>query len=91
MTMNLPVLFLGIVLSTLYAALFHFWKKGSLKSLVLFLILSWVGFWLGHIAGGMLDLKFGAIGVLNTGMATLGSAAFLFVGEWLSLVNIQKK
>jgi hypothetical protein len=89
--MNLPIFLLGFVLSTLYAALYHFWKGTNLKSLVLFLILSWVGFWVGHFVGGWLKYTFWAIGLLNTGTATIGSAFFLFVGEWLSLVNIQRK
>jgi hypothetical protein len=89
--MNLPILLLGIVLSTLYGAIFHFWKGGSLYHLFLFLVLSWMGFWVGHIVGGLIKFSFGAVGMLNTGMATIGSAIFLFVGQWLSLIDVQRK
>jgi len=89
--MNLPNLLLGFVISTLYGALFHFWKGGSIYRLVLLLVLSWLGFWVGHFAGVFLNLSFWTVGILNTGMATLGSAVFLFVGSWLSLIDIQRK
>jgi len=89
--MNLPILLLGFVISTLYGALFHFWKGGSILRMVLLLILSWIGFWVGHIVGGLLNISFWTVGILNAGMATVGSAVFLFVGYWLSLINVERK
>lgn len=89
--MNIPILLFGIVLSTLYGALYHFWKGGSIKRLVLLIGLSWAGFWVGHIIGGLTNLSFGGIGSLKTGMATIGSLIFLVVGDWLSLVEVQRK
>lgn len=89
--MNFPILLLGFVLSTLYGALFHLWKGGSIFRLILLLVLSWVGFWVGHFVGSYIDFSFWEIGILNTGMATVGSAIFLFVGYWLSLVDVQRK
>ncbi|MFH2040094.1 MAG: hypothetical protein ABIJ65_11740 [Chloroflexota bacterium] len=89
--MNLPILLLGFVISTLYGALFHFWKGGSIFRMVLLLILSWIGFWVGHIVGGLLNISFWTVGILNAGMATVGSAVFLFVGYWLSLINVERK
>jgi hypothetical protein len=89
--MNLPILMLGFVISTLYGALFHFWKGWSIFRMVLLLILSWIGFWVGHFVGGLLNISFWTVGVLNTGMATVGSAVFLAVGYWLSLIDVQRK
>lgn len=89
--MTLPVILFGIVLSTTYGTAFHFWKGGSLKKLVLFVLLAWLGFWVGHYIGGKLGWNYGAIGPLNTGMATVGSLIFLLVGEWLSRVEITQK
>ncbi|MBE3118565.1 MAG: hypothetical protein IMZ50_07410 [Candidatus Atribacteria bacterium] len=89
--MTPPAIFFGIVLSTVYGTAFHFWKGGSLKRLFLYVILSWLGFWTGHIVGGALGWSFAAAGPINAGMATLGSAVFLFVGEWLSRVEITNK
>jgi hypothetical protein len=89
--MTLPAIFFGIVLSTAYGTAFHFWKGGSMKRLLLYIILAWFGFWIGHLAGGMLGWSFAAVGPINTGLATLGSAVFLFVGEWLSRVEVVRK
>lgn len=89
--MTPPAIFFGIVLSTVYGTAFHFWKGGRLYRLFLYVILSWLGFWTGHIVGGALGWSFAAAGPINAGMATLGSAVFLFVGEWLSRVEITNK
>ncbi|MCJ7586084.1 MAG: hypothetical protein MUO30_15135 [Anaerolineales bacterium] len=89
--MTLPALFFGLVLSSLYGAAFHLWKGGGLKKLLLFLILAWVGFWAGHLLAARLGWTFLALGPVNTGMATLGSALVLFVGDWLSQVEVQRK
>jgi len=86
--MTFPALIFGILLSSAYGTAFHFWKGGSLKRLLLYVVLAWVGFWAGHVLGGVLKWNFAAVGPINAGMATLVSAAVLFVGEWLSRVEI---
>ncbi|MFH2101764.1 MAG: hypothetical protein ABIJ39_00185 [Chloroflexota bacterium] len=89
--MTFPTLIFGIFLSTAYGTAFHFWKGGELKRLILFVLLAWIGFWAGHIIGGLLEWQFAAIGPLNTGMATLGSALVLFVGNWLGQVEVVRE
>ncbi len=89
--MTFPAIIFGIVLSSVYGTAFHVWKGGGFARLLLYVILSWVGFWIGHIIGGALSWNFAAIGPINAGMATIGSAIFLFVGEWLSRVEITQK
>ncbi len=89
--MTLPAILFGMVLSSAYGAAFHFWKGGRMNKLILFVALAWAGFWTGHIVGGLIGWRFAAVGPLNTGMATLGSVVFLFVGEWLSRVEISQK
>lgn len=89
--MTFPAVVFGIVLSTGYGTAFHFWKGGSLFRIFLYIILSWLGFWIGHFIGGALGWSFAAAGPINAGMATLGSAVFLFFGEWLGRVEISRK
>lgn len=89
--MTLPALLFGIVLSSVYGAAFHFWKDGSLRKLALYIVLAWLGFWGGHILGNALGWTFAALGPLNIGMATVGAAVFLFVGEWLSRVEVTRR
>jgi hypothetical protein len=86
--MTFPALIFGILLSSAYGTAFHFWKGGSLKRLLLYVILAWFGFWAGHLLGAALGWSFAAVGPINTGTATLVCAAVLFVGEWLSRVEI---
>ncbi|MFH1524049.1 MAG: hypothetical protein ABIF04_03715 [Chloroflexota bacterium] len=89
--MTFPAILFGVVLSTAYGTAFHFWKGGGLNKLLLFIVLAWLGFWIGHIIGGLIGWSFAAVGPLNVGLATIGSALFLFVGEWLSRVEVTHK
>jgi hypothetical protein len=89
--MTFPAILFGIVLSTAYGAAFHFWKGGSLNKLLLYVILAWLGFWIGHIVGGLIGWSFAAVGPINAGLATVGSAIFLLVGEWLGRVEVIRK
>jgi hypothetical protein len=89
--MSTPTLLLGLIISTLYGALFHLWRGGNAGRLLLYLLLSWVGFWVGQILGNLINLSFDTIGQLHIGMATLGSLIFLGIGYWLSLVQSEPK
>lgn len=80
----IPTILFGILLSSLYGAAFHLWRGGSLRRFGLFLGLSWLGFWLGDFTGDQLGWTFGAVGELNVGMATLGSAIFLLAGNYIN-------
>jgi hypothetical protein len=89
--MTFPAIFFGIVLSSAYGTAFHFWKGGSLNKLILYIVLAWLGFWIGHILGGLIGWSFASVGPINTGMATLGSLAFLVTGDWLGRVEVVRK
>ena len=88
--MSIPTLILGLILSTLYGALFHLWRGGDAGRLLLYLLLSWIGFWLGQILGNTFNFAFDTLGQLHIISATLGSLIFLFIGYWLSLVKEEK-
>jgi hypothetical protein len=89
--MTLPAFFLGFIVSTLYGALFHLLRGGSAGRLLLYVVLGWVGFWVGHFAAELLGLTFASLGPLHIGLATVGSLLFLAVGYWLSLVEPKRK
>lgn len=84
---TLPSLLLGAILATLYGGLFHLWRGGGLTRLLLYIGLSWAGFWLGQFLAARLGWTFFSLGQLNLGMATLMSLVFLGIGYWLSLVE----
>jgi uncharacterized membrane protein YeaQ/YmgE (transglycosylase-associated protein family) len=87
--MSIPTLFLGLILSTLYGAIFHLWRGGTAGRLLLYLILSWIGFWIGQLVGNLLNVSFDTLGQLHLLFATLGSLIFLAIGFWLSLVQAE--
>jgi uncharacterized membrane protein YeaQ/YmgE (transglycosylase-associated protein family) len=89
--MSLPTLILGFILSTLYGALFHLWKGGNAGRLLLYLILAWVGFWVGQFVGNLFNLTIDTLGQLHLLAATLGSIILLAIGYWLSLVQVDRK
>jgi hypothetical protein len=85
--MTLPSIILGFFISSLYGAIFHLWRGGDGGKLLLYLIFSWIGFWLGQIVGDTFDFTIGALGPLYLGPATLGSLVILGIGYWLSLID----
>jgi len=89
--MTIPTLILGLILSTLYGALFHLWRGGNAGRLLFYIILAWIGFWVGQFIGNMLNLSFDTLGQLHIVASTLCSLILLFVGYWLSLVQVEKK
>lgn len=89
--MTLPAILLGLLISTLYGALFHLWRGGGFGRLILYLILGWLGFWSGQALASILGWTFLSIGQLHLGMATITSFLFLFIGYWLSLIDRGRK
>lgn len=86
--MTVPSILLGILFSTLYGAFFHLFRGGSLGRLILYIIISWAGFWAGQFLSDYAGWNFGTLGTLHLVIASLGSFLFLGVGYWLSLVQV---
>ena len=89
--MPLPTFLFGVLLSTLYGAVFHLWKDGGIRRLIFYLFLGWIGFWAGHLIAGQLGWTFDSLGQLHFGSATLCSLLALAAGHWLNLVEVEKK
>lgn len=85
--MTIPSIILGIFISSLYGAIFHLWRGGDGGKLILYLIFSLIGFWLGQILGDTLNLNIGNLGPLHILSASLGSLVILGIGYWLSLID----
>lgn len=84
--MTVPAFIFGVLFSTLLGAVFHLVCGGGFGRIVLYIFLSWIGFWLGHVLGNSLDWTFWSVGPLRMGMASLGSLFFLLIGLVLSLL-----
>jgi hypothetical protein len=89
--MTFPAFLFGLLLAALYGAAFHFWRAETLKKIPLFIIFAELGFWAGHFLAASLGWTFVQVGPLHAGPATVGSALFLFVGEWLSRVEVSPR
>jgi len=85
--MSTATLLLGLVISILLGTLFHLWRGGKAGRLLLYLILSIAGLWIGHFLADLLNIDFDKLGQLHLLFGMLGSLIFLFVGHWLSLIR----
>ena len=89
--MTLPTLLLALVIALLYGALYHLIRGGNGWRLLLYFGLSISGFALGQVIGMWLGWLLFMLGSLNLGMGTVGSAMFLFGGDWLSRIETKKE
>ena len=89
--LTLPALLLGFVISLLLGAAFHVWRGGGGGKLLLYLVLGFVGFWIGQFLAERFNIIIASVGSLHLGMAVPGGLVFLFLGHWLSLVEPDKR
>ena len=82
--MTLPALLFALLVALLYGALYHFVRGGGFGRLLLFFILSIIGFALGHLISLWRGWVWIPIGLVNLGPATVGSLIILVLGDWLS-------
>jgi hypothetical protein len=85
--MTTPALFYSFLIATLLGSAFHFWKGGGLVRLVFLLVLSWTGFYLGHLVGSSWSISFLLIGPVNGGLGIIGSLLLLIVGNWFTQLD----
>ena len=81
--MPIPTIVFGILLSTLYGAIYHLLRGGTTRSMLLFLALAWAGFWLGDTLAWYMGWSFASVGNLNAGVATIFCLAFMLLGDLL--------
>ncbi len=83
--MTFPAFVFGSFFALLLGSLFHLILGGDFKRLILYLITSWVGFWIGDFAGRQLGMQFIQIGLINLGFAITGSMVSLAIIYWLGM------
>lgn len=89
--MTIPAIVFGFLVASFMGALFHLWRGGGPKRLLLYMVFSWVGFIGGQFFGREMGLDFFAVGPLYMGMAVLGSLVVLGIGYWLSLIRFDEE
>jgi len=91
LTTTIPALVFASIISLLCGALYHFIRGGSGWYLLLYFVLSILGFAAGQgvsIWRGWNLLQFG---MLDVGMGMIGSIVFLTLGEWLSKFDVKNE
>jgi hypothetical protein len=88
--MTIPAFLFGVFISSFIGACFHLWKDGGVGRLILYLIFSGIGFWVGHILAGVWKITFFSVGPLHLGFSLIMCLVFLGLGYWLSLIDVQK-
>ena len=85
--MTLPAFLYGCLIAVLMGSLFHLWKGGGFWHIVMFLLFSIAGFWLGHLAAVYFDVDLWNVGPIRFAPALLLSVVFLFIARWLFHFN----
>jgi hypothetical protein len=85
--MTAPALLYSFILASFLGSAFHFWKGGGGGKLIMTLILSWAGFYLGHLMGASWGLEFLMIGPVYGGIGVIGSIILLFLGNFVSQLD----
>ena len=80
--MTAPAFIYSFLLATFLGSAFHFWKGGGGGRFVMMLILSWIGFILGHMLGSAWEINFLMIGPVSGGFGAAGSILLLILGNW---------
>ncbi|KAF0112520.1 MAG: hypothetical protein FD147_116 [Chloroflexi bacterium] len=89
--MTFASIILGTLIASIFGCGFHFWRGGGFKWLILFNIFSFLGFWIGHLLGSLINWHFIKLGPINLGMAILGTILLLFGGYWLSMASLEPR
>jgi hypothetical protein len=74
-----PAFALAAILSTLYATLFHLWRRGDFRALRTYMFCTWLGFAAGHLFGSLSGLELVRIGHLNVLTGTIGAIMALLI------------
>jgi len=82
--MTIPALIFAFLIASLYGAVYHLIRDGGAGRLFQFLLLSWIGFALGHLVGIWQGWQLFPLGQLNLGMSTLGSLILMVARDLFS-------
>lgn len=82
--MTIPALIFAFLIASLYGAIYHLIRNGGPGRLFQLLLLSWIGFALGHLVGIWQGWQLFPLGQLNLGMSTLGSLILMVARDLFS-------
>jgi len=89
--MTIPSLLFALLVALLIGSLYHLIRGGGFWRFLFYLMLSIIGFGIGHLVGlwrGWFLFTFGSI---NVGLSSAGSILLLLLGDWLSRIEINSE
>ena len=81
--MTVPSLLFVLLIALALGALYHLIRGGDWSHLLVYLVMSALGFAVGHFVGLWRGWVFFAFGSLNLGMEIAGALVFLALADWL--------
>lgn len=87
--MTFPAFLFALLIASLYGAAYHFLRGGGGGLLFLYLVLSMLGFGLGHLVALWLGWDFIPLGQIRLGLSSAGSLVLLVIGDWLSRIEVR--
>ncbi|MBK7894188.1 MAG: hypothetical protein WAS33_04830 [Candidatus Promineifilaceae bacterium] len=84
MTVAASGLILGFLLATAYGAGFHLLLGGPARRIILYLVVAWIGFAIGHVVGDLINLNWLRLGALQLFSASVGAWVALILSWWLA-------
>ncbi len=87
--MTLPAILFSLLIALLYGALYHLVRDGGFWRLILYFILSILGFALGHLIGLWRGWVWIPLGTINLGVSTVGAFVVLLLGDWLTRFDVR--
>ena len=89
--MTIPALFFALLIALFYGTVYHLIRDGSVGRLILFFILSIIGFTLGHLVGLWRGWVWIPVGSINLGLSSMGSLLILVFGDWLTRMEMREE
>ena len=85
--MTLPAYLLSFLFATILGLIFHVIVGGRGWRIIYFVLLSWIGFFLGNAIGQAVEWKWMNVGAIHSIPASIGSILILLLGFWLGKVQ----
>jgi uncharacterized membrane protein YeaQ/YmgE (transglycosylase-associated protein family) len=89
--MTLPSLILGFLIATLLGAFLHLILGGGLGRLLLYILMGWLGFWVGQVIASYLGWSFDRLGQIHLMTASIVCVLFILIGHYFSLIQKEIK
>ncbi len=86
----IPGVLLILFVSMVIGLLVHLWRGGSLLRMIVLVLITLIGFILGHLISQRADSNFLVIGWVQLGWGVVSAILSALIGAWLTEIKIEK-